>query len=43
MLHYGDTIYQSVQEQGVITDQVFQQNDTNFNMAFGIHKLNSMY
>ena len=43
MLKYGDTIYQSVQEPGVITNQVFQQKDTNFNMAFGIHRHNSMH
>ena len=38
--NYGDTTYQYVKETNVVTDEIFYQSETNFNMAFGIQKLN---
>ncbi len=41
MIDYGDTTYQSVKEDGVNGDTMFEQPQTNFNIAFELIKLNS--
>lgn len=41
MIDYGDTTYQSVKEDGVNGDTIFEQQETNFNIAFELAKLNN--
>ncbi len=41
--NFGDTSYQYVYETNVFTDEIFEQSETNFNMAFAIQKINGMF
>ena len=41
--NYGDTAYQSVKEVNVFKDEIFEQSETDFNIAFAIHKMNSNF
>ena len=41
--NYGDSTHQYVKETNVFTDEIFEQSQTNFNIAFGIQNMNAMF